>query len=323
VRFERIGVYGLGFLYVTAASMVVYGSRKVRFAGLAASVLLAAMMYVPAPVRSTVPGSLNVAGVQLEEPDEQQAASALDRLAIAHPEAQVLVLSEYSFLGPVPQSVRDVVRKHRRYLIAGGMKLLPGEKFFDTAFVIAPDGRDLFEQPKSVPVQLMDDGLPAPDRHVWDSPWGKIGIGVCYDISYARVMDDFVRQGAQGIIVPTMDPAKWGQYERRMLHGRLAPVRAAEYGIPIFGVWSSGESQLVDRRGRIIATANYPGQGQMIAGPFDLRDRGSIPPDRLLAIGSMAATALLILLLAYRKLMQRLTEARGDRGRLFRATGVP
>lgn len=323
VRLERLGVYGLGFLYVATATMLVNGSRRIRFAGLAATLSLAAMMYLPPSARSQRHAMLHVAGVQLEEPDEQQAAAAMDRLAIAHPESQILVLSEYSFLGPVPQSVRDVARKHRQYLIAGGMKLLPGEKFFDTAFVIGPDGRDVFEQAKSVPVQLMDDGLPAPDRHVWNSPWGKIGIAVCYDISYARVMDDFVRQGAQGIIVPTMDPAKWGQYERRMLHGRLAPVRAAEYGIPIFGVWSSGVSQLVDRQGQIIATAGYPGQGQIIAGPFDLQDQGSIPPDRPLAIGSMAATALLILFFVYRKLAQQFTAARGDRGHWSRATGVP
>ena len=49
-------------------------------------------------------------------------------------------------------------------------------------------------------------------------------------------------------------------YERRMLHGRMAPIRSAEYGIPTFGVWSCGESQLTDRFGRVIATAGYPGQ---------------------------------------------------------------
>jgi apolipoprotein N-acyltransferase len=123
---------------------------------------------------------------------------------------------------------------------------------------------------------------------VWDSPWGKIGIAVCYDLSYTRVMDDFVRQGAQGLIIPTMDVAAWGEHERRMLHGRLAPIRSAEYGIPTFGVWSSGVSQLTDRYGRVLATAGYPGQGQMIAGPFPLGPAGRVPPDRWLAPGGDA-----------------------------------
>jgi len=113
-------------------------------------------------------------------------------------------------------------------------------------------------------------------------------------VSYATVMDDFVRQGAQGFIIPTLDPIKWGGYERRMLHGRMAPVRSAEYGIPIFGVWSSGESQLTDRYGRVIARAGFPGQGEIIAGSFNLAEPGHIPPDRPLAFGAMLGTAAFI-----------------------------
>jgi apolipoprotein N-acyltransferase len=319
VRWECIGVYGLGFLYVSAATMIVAGSMKLRVVGCLGAALFAVLMYVPSLLPADENGPLHVAGVQLEWPDARVAADALDRLASAHPEAQILVLSEYSFEGLVPQVVRDVVRKHHRYLIAGGENRLPGGRFNDTAYVIGPDGTDVFEQVKSVPVQFMGDGLPATERRVWDSPWGKIGIAVCYDISYARVMDDFVRQGAQGLIVPTMDLTSWGGYERRMLHGRLAPVRAAEYGIPTFGLWSSGESQLVDRRGRVIATAGYPGQGETIAGPFDLAEPGTLPPDRPLAIASLIATGLLILYL----LCSRIHAWRQRRTSVSRTVGSP
>jgi apolipoprotein N-acyltransferase len=295
LRWEWLGVYGLGFMYVLAAAMVVGPSRWFRIAGGAATALLAVIMYYPPLASARSDGPLHVAGVQLEFASPEQVADALDRLALAHPEAQILVLSEYSFLGPVPQNIRDVVRKHGRYLIAGGMARAPGNHFYDTAFVVGPDGHDIFQQGKSLPVQFMDDGLPAPRRRVWDSPWGKIGIGICYDVSYARVMDDFVRQGAQGLILPTMDLVNWGLYERRMLHGRLAPVRSAEYGIPVFGVWSSGESQLVDGDGQVIAAAGYPGQGQSISGAFRLARPGRLPPDRLPAIASTTGLAIVIL----------------------------
>jgi len=66
-----------------------------------------------------------VAGVQLESADEYRIARAVDQLAIAHPEAQILVVSEYSFLGPVPKSVRRIIQKHHRYLIAGGRTFFP------------------------------------------------------------------------------------------------------------------------------------------------------------------------------------------------------
>jgi apolipoprotein N-acyltransferase len=287
LRWLWFGVYGLGFLYALAAALLV-GPRPIyRMTGAALLVVFAALMYLPAsPPGDSARAPLHVAGVQLEHPSESQAVAALERLAIAHPEAQILVLSEYSLPGPVPDSVRDVVRLHGRYLVAGGIEFERDPQFRDTAFVIGPDGRDVFSQCKSVPVQFMADGLPAADRRVWESPWGRIGIAICYDISYARVMDDFVRRGAQGLIVPTMDLASWGRYEREMLHGRLAPVRAAEYGIPVFGVWSSGESQLTGRYGRVIATAGFPGQGEMIAGPFDLAAAGHVPWDRYPALAA-------------------------------------
>ena len=285
------GVYGAGFLYAVAATLVVARRWSSRLVGAAATLVLAVAMYWPArgPVVAAA-NDLHVAGMQLEFPHEDAAVAALDRLAVAHPEAQVLVLSEYTFLGPVPPAVRDVVRRHRRYLVAGAEHKLDGDRYYDVAAVVGPDGRDVFEQAKSVPVQFMADGLPAPARRVWRSPWGPIGLAVCYDVSYADVMDDFVRQGARGLIVPTMDLEKWGDYERRFLHGRMAPTRSAEYGIPVFGLWSSGRSQLTDRAGRVIAAAGYPGQGETIAGPFDVSHAGHVPVDRPVAMAATVVT---------------------------------
>ncbi|HVT88023.1 MAG TPA: nitrilase-related carbon-nitrogen hydrolase [Tepidisphaeraceae bacterium] len=305
VGWTCLGVYGIGFIYIASAAFVVSTQKRLRFAGAAITIVAVVFMYLPSRQPETT-GLLHVAGVQLENPGIQQVADALDRLAVAHPEAQILVLSEYTFHGPVPDLVRRVLQKHQRYLIAGGMHFLPGDDFYDTAFVVGPDGQDVFEQGKSVPVQFMDDGLPAPSRRVWESPWGKIGTGICYDVSYALVCDDFVRQGAQGLIFPTMDLASWGDHERRMLHGALAPIRSAEYGVPVFSVWSSGVSQLTGQHGKTIATAGYPGQGEMIAGRFDLSQVGHLPPDRWLAWAAVVITGQLVLFFAIQSLGARL-----------------
>ena len=86
---------------------------------------------------------------------------------------------------------------------------------------------------------------------------------------------------------------------------RLAPIRSAEYGIPIFSVWSSGQSQLTDRSGRDIATAGYPGQGQSLSGPFALAAPGRIPPDRPLAFASAIVTGIFCTYLIFRRLFKR------------------
>jgi apolipoprotein N-acyltransferase len=292
VRLAAIGVYGLGFIYLLLAALAVGPTKRIRAVGAAGLLVAAVLMYVPPLPPPPTNASLQVAGLQTEFWADAEIVTALDRLATDHPEAQVLVLSEYAFSGPVPAEIRDVVRKHKRYLIAGG-KTSPKEGgVYNTAFVVGPNGEDVFQQVKSMPVQFINDGLPAAERRVWESPWGKIGIAICYDACYANVMDDFVRLGAQGLIFPTMDVEPWGEFERRMLHGRAPPVRSAEYGIPTFGVWSSGVSQLTDRYGRVVATADFPGQGETIAGPFDLSAPGRIPPDRLLAKAAMFGTLL-------------------------------
>ncbi|MCA8956366.1 MAG: hypothetical protein KDC87_09840, partial [Planctomycetes bacterium] len=151
-----------------------------------------------------------------------------------------------------------------------------------------------FEQTKSVPVQFFSDGEPAEAQHVWRSPWGRIGICICYDLGYTRVVDELIRQGAEALVVPTMDLQSWGRREHE-LHARVAPVRSREYGVSIFRVCSSGISQLV-RCGRVIAEAPFPGQGATLAGTLAMRS-GSLPLDRRFAPWMSASVPFILLAL--------------------------
>ena len=222
------------------------------------------------------------------------------RLALAdlirrHPDFDIAVLSEYTFDGTVPKRVADWCRVNQKYLVVGGKELLPDGSFYNTAFVVGPDGNTVFQQAKSVPIQFFNDGRPAPRRQLWGSPWGKFGLCVCYDLSYRTVIDDLVRQGAQAIIVPTMDVVEWGRHQHD-LHSRVAPMRAAELGVPIFRVCSSGISQAVDPRGRVIATAPFPGQGHTLFATILPVASGVRPIDHWL--GPIAST-LSLMALAY------------------------
>ena len=173
--------------------------------------------------------------------------------------------------------------------------------------MVGPGGDIVFRQVKAVPIQFIKDGLPAPEQKLWDSPWGKIGICVCYDLSYTRVTDRLVKLGAEAIIVPTMDVVDWGRAQHEM-HARVAPVRATEYGLPIFRVASSGISQLVDRSGRVKATAPCPGDGAMLAGTLEMRGVGRLPLDRwLVPFATGVAAAVIIWLLVRRGLGNRLS----------------
>jgi predicted amidohydrolase len=216
----------------------------------------------------------------------------------------LFVLSEYTFNGPVPERIKTWCRQHQRYLIVGGEDPAPNGNYYDTAFVVGTNGEVIFKQAKSVPIQFFKDGLPAPEQKLWESPWGKIGICICYDLSYTRVTDRLIRLGAQAIIVPTMDVSDWGRHEHE-LHARIAPVRATEYGIPIFRLASSGISQSVDSMGYVIASAPFPGEAAIIKSVLTFRKPGSLPLDRVIAPISVFVTVATIGCLAFTLLRRK------------------
>jgi apolipoprotein N-acyltransferase len=285
------GVYGIGFLFMAAVG-VAHLRRRARWIGL--SLLTAVALYpllLPAP-RPSPQKTLRVAGVQMELPGSPTVISALNGAVAKFPDTDVFVLSEYTFTGPVPDSIKVWCRKHRKFLVVGAEDPAPPSGFYDTAFVVDTNGAIAFRQAKCVPIQFMKDGLPARQQQLWDSPWGKIGMAICYDASYSRVTDELIRQGAQALIFPTMDIADWGAAQH-LLHGRIAPMRAAEYAVPVFRVCSSGISQFVDVTGRVLSSAPFPGEGAMLAAEMALPERGRMPPDRWLARLSAGVVAML------------------------------
>ena len=83
----------------------------------------------------------------------------------------------------------------------------------------------------------------------------------------------------------------WGRHQHE-LHSRVAPVRAAEYGIPIFRVDSSGISQAVTGGGFVVAQTKIPGSGEIFSAQLRLPMRGAIPLDRYLAPLCVAVTGI-------------------------------
>jgi apolipoprotein N-acyltransferase len=290
-----IGMYGVAFLSVAAVSF--FSILRALPRTVFVFVAMAAFVLIPGREvewrHDSTGQNLLVAGMQMEFPSDAEAVRGLDGLLERFPDTQLFVLSEYTFMAPVPDKVKAWCREHQRYLIIGAEDPAPNN-FFDTAFVIGPSGEIIFRQAKSVPVQFMKDGLPAKEQHLWESPWGKIGICICYDLSYTRVTDRLVRLGAKAIINPTMDVTDWGRREHE-LHARVAPMRSAEYQIPIFRTASSGISQLTDRAGRVIASAPFPGQQAVVNGIIALGEPGRLPGDRILAPLCVAITGLVVI----------------------------
>jgi apolipoprotein N-acyltransferase len=285
-------MYGVGFIFFSAAVILAFRNsfRPLHLK----IVILALLLLIPLAWFFQLSSGMKIyanranhepvslAGVQMEFPTPSILPEALDKALIKNPDAQIFVLSEYTLDSPVPYLLKNWCREHARYLVVGGEDPAGTNNYYDTAFVVGTNGDIVFKQAKSVPVQCFKDGLPATNQAVWNSPWGKIGICICYDLSYTRVTDELVRQGAQLLIVPTMDVDDWGRHQHE-LHSRVAPVRAAEYGVPIFRVASSGISQAVTGGGYVVAKTSMPGNGEIFSAQLRLPQRGFLPLDRYLA----------------------------------------
>ena len=310
-----LGVYGAGLALCALAASTLHALRdgpRDRWRPLVATAAsIAAVLVLDSALRprKAKPGEfrpVKVAGLQLEFPSPPELIAALDSLVAKHPETELVVLPEYTFEGTPPDSVREWCRKEKRWLVGGGRDPLavtagadatsatgrnpfgpasaqPATPFRNTAFVVSPTGEVAFSQAKAQPIQFFQDGLPAERQEVWNSPWGPVGIAICYDASYRRVTDELVRQGARALVFPTMDVEDWGAYEHG-LNARQARVRSGEYRVPVLRVASSGPSQLTSSTGHLVKTTGVPEPGAFVAGTLVLDAAPAVLPlDRWLA----------------------------------------
>lgn len=210
---------------------------------------------------------------------EGEVIEKLDKALDLCPEAELMVAPEYALPGAPTEGIRGWCQSTGCYLVVGGKRFLPSGDFYNCVFVVNPKGEVEFSQDKVQPVPGLPDGLPAVRQSIWNSPWGKIGILVCYDLTLSRVTDGLVRQGAKAIICPAMDLETWGLQEK-LANARFAPIRAAEYGIPVFRVASSGISQLVLPTGQV--AREIGGDQLAISGELPMATLPRLPVDRFI-----------------------------------------
>jgi len=322
---DYIGVYGVAFLIMFAiAIFLLLSAKKAFLPKIVLLLLLAAAVNIRAtpPDASTQHKGPFVVAVQVEpavakEPSSiEETLSYLDLAIEKHPNADIVSMPEVTFLTPPPSEILSWCEQNQRYIIVGGLRNISPESddTYNTAFVISPEGKIVFEQAKSTPVPFLDTSLPAKEQNLWNSPWGKIGICICWDMSFTRVTDKLVKLGAQALIVPSADLFEWGSHEQ-YLHARVTPVRAAEYSLPIFRVCNA-ISQLTSPTGQVLTSTSSPSPGKIVAGHLLLKKKGSIPIDRIIAPLSTILTAMIILLFLVQSVLNKyLTSARNPQDR--------
>jgi apolipoprotein N-acyltransferase len=143
----------------------------------------------------------------------------------------------------------------------------------NVAMLIGADGSILNEQPKWVPLPFFSDGNPGRTQAITATEYGKIGMYVCYDGLFTDIPRRIVAMGAEILLVPNMDAARWPDQERRQ-HADMAPFRSIELRRCAVRANSAGVSQIIDASGRVLAhRGSKEGAGAIYAPVYAVSER--------------------------------------------------
>ena len=102
-------------------------------------------------------------------------------------------------------AMRAAASRHGIWLQPGTLPMREGDRIVNRAPLIAPDGRLAMQEKRRMTrfeAEHWGVSSGAPPR-VFETPWGRIGIAVCYDAEFPDMVRAQVEAGAWLILVPT------------------------------------------------------------------------------------------------------------------------
>ena len=169
------------------------------------------------------------------------------------------------------RSLSSWARENRALLIGGSVPEVEGDRIYNTCFVYGADGELLARHRK---VHLFDVDLPGMRFHeshtftpgseitVFDTPYGKMGVAICFDVRFPELFRAMARRGAELICLPaqfnmTTGPAHWETTMRtRAIDNELFFVAAAAARHEGFSYECWGHSLILDPYGTKLAEAD-------------------------------------------------------------------
>ncbi len=100
----------------------------------------------------------------------------------------------------------DLARRHRIWLVPGSMPVgTPPGPVHNRAPLIDPQGRASFQDKRTMTRFESERWGVAPGAlpRVFETPWGRIGIAICYDVEFPTLVRAQVEQGAWLILAPS------------------------------------------------------------------------------------------------------------------------
>lgn len=186
-------------------------------------------------------------------------------------EADIKPFSEPKGHGKMQQALSELAQKYRIYLVAGTIPLLADDgRNLAASLLIDPKGVVVAQYNK---IHLFDvdvaDGIGSyresdttfPGQHisVVDTPFGRIGMAVCYDLRFSALFRAMRHLGADIIVLPSAFTKLTGQahwellLRARAIENQCYVVASNQGGTHINGRQTWGHSMIVNPWGEIDA----------------------------------------------------------------------
>ena len=251
---------------------------------------------------ASVNANLQAAGTLL-----QQAADTGARLAVlpenfaimGNAPADTLAAAEADGDGPIQDFIATTAQKLDLWIVAGTLPLAGdnGKRVRPASPVYDNDGKRVACYDK---IHLFDVGVPdstesyresatftpgPPDAVSVDTPWGCLGLTVCYDLRFPELYRALADAGADLITAPaafthTTGQAHWHLLTRaRAVENQATVIAPGQAGTHAHGRRRTyGHSLIVDAWGRILAEAESDA-GEVVTADFDAERQAGVRRD--------------------------------------------
>lgn len=202
-------------------------------------------------------------------------------------DADKLGVAEADGDGPVQRFLSATARELKLWILGGStvIKADDAQRVTNTSLLIDADGRRVARYDK---IHLFDVAIPGRNeqylesRHVTpgdaivlaDTPVGRLGMSVCYDMRFPELYRELVARGAQWLSAPSAftvptGRAHWETLLRaRAIENLCYVVAPAQSGTHTSGRETYGDTLIVDYWGQVL-TRLHKGEG-VITAEFDL-----------------------------------------------------
>ncbi len=207
-----------------------------------------------------------------------QLAILPENLACMTPDMAALhAIAESPEGGPLQRRLAEMARRHGLWLVAGTLPLLADAgRMTNTTLVFDAAGRPVARYDK---IHLFDVSVPGGETHresahvapgdrgvVLDTPVGRLGLAVCYDLRFPELFRALLDQGAELFALPAAFTHATGQahwevlLRARAIENQCFMLASAQGGQHFEGRRTFGHSQIIGPWGELLARhAEGPG----------------------------------------------------------------